>query len=83
MSVWLIVWLCIRKGVKSTGWVVWVTVPLPFVLLAVLFFRGVTLSGAGDGIRFLLEPDFSKLFSDYKIWTDALAQGRMLLGCAS
>ena len=35
--------------------------PILFVLLAALVVRGLTLSGAGAGIDFMLRPDFSVL----------------------
>ncbi|MBR2373203.1 MAG: sodium-dependent transporter [Lentisphaeria bacterium] len=35
--------------------------PLLFVLMCVLIVRGLTLPGAAKGLRFFLEPDFSKL----------------------
>ena len=38
-----------------------VLMPVLFVLLAVLCARSVTLPGAGAGITFFLEPDFSKV----------------------
>ncbi|MFQ5765628.1 MAG: sodium-dependent transporter, partial [Rhodospirillales bacterium] len=38
-----------------------VLMPVLFVLLVVLCVRSVTLPGAGAGIAFFLEPDFSKL----------------------
>ena len=38
-----------------------VLMPVLFVLLAVLCVRSVTLPGAGAGITFFLEPDFSKV----------------------
>ena len=44
-AVWMAVYFCISNGVKSTGKVVWVTVPLPCLLLFVLLIRGVTLEG--------------------------------------
>jgi len=38
-----------------------VLMPAFFVVLIVLAARALTLPGAGEGVRFLLEPDFSKL----------------------
>lgn len=38
-----------------------ILMPVLFILLLVLVFRAVTLPGAGKGIRFLFQPDFSKI----------------------
>jgi len=38
-----------------------ILMPVLFALLLFLAFRSVTLSGAGDGLRFYLAPDFSKI----------------------
>ncbi len=70
---WVLIYLCIRKGVQSVGKVVWFTVPLPFLLLIILFFRGITLDGAIDGLRMYLTPDFSKL-ADINVWKAAYGQ---------
>ncbi|HXK49481.1 MAG TPA: sodium-dependent transporter, partial [Clostridiales bacterium] len=48
--VWVSIYFSIWKGVKSVGAVVKVTMPLPVILLVVLFIRGITLEGSGAGI---------------------------------
>ncbi len=70
---WLSIYLMLRKGVKSVEKVVYVTVPLPVILLAVLLIRGLTLPGAMEGIRYYLTPDFSML-KDPAIWLRAYGQ---------
>lgn len=71
--VWVMIYLCIRKGVQSVGNVVMITVPLPVLLLVILFIRGITLEGAWIGISEYIRPDFALLLSK-DIWISAASQ---------
>lgn len=71
---WIIVGLCMVKGVKSSGKVVYFTALFPYAVLVILFIRGVTLEGAYKGIEFyFLKADTSKLLS-VEVWNDAATQ---------
>lgn len=82
--------LCLCKGVQSSGKVVYFTALFPYVVLVILFVRGVTLPGAGSGILFYLKPDWKQLANAqvcflfnffllinvlyFKVWGDAAVQ---------
>uniref|UniRef100_A0AAR2KTM1 Transporter n=1 Tax=Pygocentrus nattereri TaxID=42514 RepID=A0AAR2KTM1_PYGNA len=70
---WIICYFCVWNGVKSTGKVVYFTATFPYVMLAVLLVRGLTLPGAINGIKFYLYPDPSRL-TDPQVWMDAGSQ---------
>lgn len=70
---WLIVFLCLSKGVQSSGKVVYFTALFPYVVLVILFFRGITLPGAYDGIMFYVKPDWGRLMRA-QVWGDAAVQ---------
>ncbi|XP_016846984.1 sodium-dependent proline transporter isoform X2 [Anolis carolinensis] len=70
---WVIVYLCILKGVKSSGKVVYFTATFPYLILIMLLIRGVTLEGAWLGIKFYLTPQFDLLLSP-KVWIEAALQ---------
>ncbi|XP_050452102.1 sodium- and chloride-dependent glycine transporter 1-like isoform X2 [Cataglyphis hispanica] len=70
---WVIVFLCLSKGVQSSGKVVYFTALFPYVVLVALFVRGILLPGANEGILFYLTPDWKRLMSA-KVWGDAAVQ---------
>ncbi|XP_053670663.1 sodium- and chloride-dependent glycine transporter 2-like [Anopheles nili] len=70
---WIIIFLCLSKGVKSSGKVVYFTALFPYAVLTALFIRGLTLPGAFDGIMYYLRPDWDKLFTA-QLWGDAAVQ---------
>ena len=54
----IIVLLGIKKGIERFSKIL---MPVLVLILLVLVIRSVTLPGAGKGLAFLFEPDFSKL----------------------
>ncbi|KAJ8943506.1 hypothetical protein NQ318_016286 [Aromia moschata] len=56
---WILVYMCMIKGIASSGKVVYVTATFPYIVLIIFFFRGITLKGAGDGLRHTLHPSLA------------------------
>lgn len=57
----LLCWLCVQ--------VVYFTATFPYVVLTILFIRGITLDGAINGIKYYLTPQWQKVL-DAKVCTD-------------
>ncbi|KAH7700076.1 CRE-SNF-5 protein, partial [Aphelenchoides avenae] len=61
---WLITGLVLRKGVKLIGKVAFITATVPYVIIAILFAKSVTLEGAIVGMDFyILKPDLSAVWN--------------------
>uniref|UniRef100_A0A6P7FYL8 Transporter n=1 Tax=Diabrotica virgifera virgifera TaxID=50390 RepID=A0A6P7FYL8_DIAVI len=78
---WILVYLCMIKGIASSGKVVYVTATFPYLVLIIFFFRGITLKGAGDGIRHLFTPTWH-IILDPVVWLEAGTQIFFSLGLA-
>ncbi|MGH0165051.1 UNVERIFIED_CONTAM: hypothetical protein FKN15_049279 [Acipenser sinensis] len=73
--------LNISDDIGHFGEVVYFTATFPYVVLTVLFIRGITLDGAVNGIKYYLTPQW-KMILDAKVWGDAASQIFYSLGCA-
>ncbi|XP_060075279.1 sodium- and chloride-dependent glycine transporter 2-like [Ylistrum balloti] len=73
LAAWIILFLCLVKGIRSSGKVVYVTAVLPYILLTVLLIRALLLPGAKDGILFYITPQFQRL-GDLQVWLEAALQ---------
>ncbi len=54
----LIVYLGVNKGIEKFSKI---SIPVLFVLIVIIAVYSMTLPGAGEGVRYLVKPDFSKL----------------------
>jgi len=70
---WLTMYFCIFKGVRLVGKIVWLTVPLPWLMLAILAVRGLTLEGSMQGLAYYLDPVWSELTKPVT-WRYAIGQ---------
>nr|XP_061801701.1 sodium-dependent proline transporter [Nerophis lumbriciformis] len=73
LAAWIIVFLCMIKGIHSAGKVVYVTATFPYFVLIVLIIRGATLEGSLQGIAFYLTPDWRRI-ANAQVWNDAASQ---------
>ena len=73
LASWMLIYLCLFRGVKWVSKVVLLTVPLPWIMLVVLTVRGLTLDGALQGLEFYLEPRWIKLLEP-DTWRFAFGQ---------
>ncbi len=78
---WFVMYLCIFRGVKLVGKIVWLTVPLPWLMLLILTIRGLTLEGSIEGLAYYLNPDWSEL-AKATTWRFAFGQAFFSLSLA-
>ncbi|XP_040900902.1 sodium- and chloride-dependent transporter XTRP3-like [Toxotes jaculatrix] len=76
---WVITYLFIVQGVKSTGKVVYFTATFPYVVLFIYLIRGVTLHGAMNGVKYMFTPKMEQL-ANPTTWINAATQIFFSLG---
>jgi len=74
LVIWgLLAFICLRKVDKGVELASKVFMPILLVLTVILVFWGLTLEGAGMGIKQYLKPEWSKL-GDVQVWREAFGQ---------
>ncbi|XP_069131670.1 sodium- and chloride-dependent glycine transporter 2-like [Argopecten irradians] len=73
LSAWLMVFLCLIKGIKTSGKVMYVAATVPYLFLFVLFVNGMTLPGSKEGLLYYLIPRWADL-GKLSVWGDAAVQ---------
>ncbi|XP_008431050.1 sodium- and chloride-dependent transporter XTRP3 isoform X2 [Poecilia reticulata] len=76
---WVITYLFIIRGVKSTGKVVYFTATFPYVVLLIYLIRGMTLHGALNGVKYMFTPKMEEL-ANPTTWINAATQIFFSLG---
>ncbi|XP_031628888.1 sodium-dependent nutrient amino acid transporter 1-like [Contarinia nasturtii] len=73
LAAWVIVFLILSKGIKSSGKCSYFLALFPYVIMIALLLRAVTLEGSSKGILFFLTPQWHELVNP-KIWSEAIQQ---------
>uniref|UniRef100_T1IYR7 Transporter n=1 Tax=Strigamia maritima TaxID=126957 RepID=T1IYR7_STRMM len=76
---WIIVVLCLIKGIKTSGKVIYFAATFPYIILITLLITGLLQEGAMKGVVYFLYPEWGKLL-DIKVWKEAAGQMFFSLG---
>ncbi|CAF4345610.1 unnamed protein product, partial [Adineta steineri] len=79
LGAWIIVGLCIIRGVKSSGKVAYFTAIFPYIVLLILVIQSSLLKGAVEGIKFYVIPRWD-LVAKFETWQAAASQVFFSLG---
>jgi solute carrier family 6 amino acid transporter-like protein 5/7/9/14 len=70
---WTVSALCLLKGVKSVGKIVYFTATFPYFVLTAFLIRALMLPGSYMGLQFYVTPQWDRLLSP-RVWGDASSQ---------
>ncbi|XP_069028137.1 sodium- and chloride-dependent transporter XTRP3-like [Embiotoca jacksoni] len=76
---WVITYMFVIRGVKSTGKVVYFTATFPYLVLFIYLIRGITLHGAINGVKYMFTPKMEHL-ANPTTWINAATQIFFSLG---
>ncbi|XP_049624987.1 inactive sodium-dependent neutral amino acid transporter B(0)AT3 [Suncus etruscus] len=70
---WAVLYLCVIRGIESTGKAIYFTALFPYLVLTIFLVRGLTLPGATDGLVYLFTPNM-QILRNPRVWLDAATQ---------
>lgn len=70
---WIVVVLCLIRGIKTSGKVVYFAATFPYVILLILLITGLTQEGAWKGVLYFITPQWEKLL-EINVWKEAAGQ---------
>nr|XP_042117274.1 inactive sodium-dependent neutral amino acid transporter B(0)AT3 isoform X2 [Peromyscus maniculatus bairdii] len=73
VACWSTVYLCVIRGIESTGKAIYFTALFPYLVLTIFLIRGLTLPGATEGLTYLFTPKM-KILQNPRVWLDAATQ---------
>ncbi|XP_021339166.1 uncharacterized protein LOC110440421 isoform X2 [Mizuhopecten yessoensis] len=73
MLAWLIVFVCLVKGIRTSGKVAYCVVTFPYIIIFALLIRAFMMEGYMQGIKFYVTPKWERL-KEPGVWADAAVQ---------
>ncbi|KAG8230316.1 hypothetical protein J437_LFUL000586 [Ladona fulva] len=70
---WVVVVLCLVKGIKTSGKVVYFAATFPYLILFILLVTGLVQDGALAGVLYFVTPSWERLL-DVQVWQAAAGQ---------
>ncbi|XP_032075022.1 sodium-dependent neutral amino acid transporter B(0)AT3-like [Thamnophis elegans] len=80
-SSWIIVYVCTRQGIESSGKAIYIIISFIYIILTVFLVYGLTLPGGIQGLIRLFTPDFT-ILKNPRAWLDAATQSFFSLSLA-
>ncbi|XP_069130115.1 LOW QUALITY PROTEIN: uncharacterized protein [Argopecten irradians] len=73
MLAWVIVFVCLIKGIRTSGKVAYCVVTFPYIIIFALLIRAFMMDGYMQGIKFYVTPKWERL-KEPGVWADAAVQ---------